>query len=81
MAVGVNCTDRELIGALLTSLGNGDTPLVVYPHRQDDAGTGHEELASYASRWLSIYPNIVAIGGCCAYHPDDIAALRKALLE
>lgn len=81
LAVGINCTDRENIGALLASLGGIDTPLVLYPHRQDDANTGNEELASYAPRWLSTYPNIVAIGGCCAYHPEDIAALRKALIN
>lgn len=81
VAVGINCTERENIGALLASLGDADIPLVLYPHRPDDANTGDAELASYSSKWLSIYSNIVAIGGCCAYHPEDIAALRKVLID
>lgn len=89
VAVGVNCTSPRWIEALLDEAQTVATkPLVVYPNRGEgwDAvakcwipGSGVDELAGLAQRWYAAGARL--IGGCCRTTPEDIAAMRGALIN
>lgn len=31
------------------------------------------------STWMRIHPNLMAVGGCCGYRPEDISQLAATL--
>jgi homocysteine S-methyltransferase len=87
VAVGVNCTRPQYIGALLEQMrGQTDKPLLVYPNsgeRYDALGKrwlgGGDVigLALQAQSWRRAGARL--IGGCCRTTPADIRALRDGL--
>jgi len=91
VAVGMNCTHRDNITPLLKSLKEANLshiPLVIYPNGGEDysepgttASTAGrtKTLAQLALEWVDIHDNIFGLGGCCDYHPEDIALLHRAL--
>jgi homocysteine S-methyltransferase len=89
VAIGVNCTpprfieDLLLIGRRIT-----DTPLLCYPNSGEtwDAlhhcwllGEGGGDFSEPARRWFDAGARL--IGGCCRTTPQDIAAIRRAVVE
>ncbi len=89
LAVGVNCTAPRRIQPLLERAASATTkPLIAYPN----SGEGWDAAAK---RWLSAgetgrpvdhcrdwrSSGALLIGGCCRTRPEDIAALRRALLD
>lgn len=88
VAVGVNCTAPTLVAALLGRAARvTDKPLVAYPN----SGEGYDAeaktwvpaaaaggLAARCGEWRRAGARL--IGGCCRTRPDDIRALRSALL-
>ncbi|MBS0611589.1 MAG: homocysteine S-methyltransferase [Proteobacteria bacterium] len=89
VAVGVNCTAPQHIESLLAELrGATGKPLMVYPNsgEQYDAVTKTWqgcatplEFAHEAKRWCAAGARL--IGGCCRTTPDNVRALREALLQ
>jgi homocysteine S-methyltransferase len=82
MAVGINCSDPELISGLLSS-ASSSIPYVVYPNsgRKWDAvnkewlGAAEVGFAdSVVKEWIDLGAEI--IGGCCGIGPKEIASLR-----
>ena len=54
------------------------TPVAAYPIRQDEkCKVNDNNLSKLAKEWLSIHPNVFALGGCCFYHPPDISNLSR----
>jgi homocysteine S-methyltransferase len=88
VAVGVNCTAPVYVRELLERLaGITHKPLVAYPNSGEawDAarrawipGRGGCALARLAPRWVEAGARLV--GGCCRTGPEDVAAIRRALL-
>lgn len=88
ISVGVNCTRPEYIGPLLRQMRNHtDKPLLAYPNSGEryDAGAKRwlgaaaASIAEQACHWHAEGARL--IGGCCRTTPDDIRALRRALLQ
>lgn len=89
MAVGVNCTAPRFVEELL-QIGRTvtDKPLVCYPNSGEawDAvnrcwveGSTAADFADLALRWRAAGAQL--IGGCCRTTPEDIRALRAAIME
>jgi homocysteine S-methyltransferase len=83
-----NCTRPEYIGPLLRQMRNHtDKPLLAYPNSGEryDAGAKRwlgaaaASIAEQACHWHAEGARL--IGGCCRTTPDDIRALRRALLQ
>jgi homocysteine S-methyltransferase len=89
VAAGVNCTAPEHVEALLRAGARAcRKPLLAYPNSGEgwDASrrawtpAAHDDdIAALAPRWVDAGAR--ALGGCCRTTPDDIAALRAALLR
>jgi homocysteine S-methyltransferase len=87
VAVGVNCTSPEHVGALIDRmLPHTTKPIVVYPNSGErwDARarcwTGRSEATAFGALALSWYQRGARwIGGCCRTTPADIADVRGAL--
>ena len=88
VAVGVNCTAPRHIEALLQAAGAvTDKPLLCYPNSGEgwdsrrhcwvDAPKG-ADFGLMAQRWQAAGARL--IGGCCRTTPDDIYAIRHAVL-
>lgn len=89
VAVGVNCTAPRHVPALLAAAGDAtDLPLIAYPNGGDrwDAGArrwiGDDGAVSFhganEAGWTAFGAGW--LGGCCGTGPEDIAALRRALI-
>jgi len=88
LALGVNCTDPQLLTPLIGELRAGapDKAVVVYPNsgeqwRADDQGWHGAPAAmdhgDAACAWRDAGARI--IGGCCRVMPAQIAVMREAL--
>ena len=49
------------------------------PNQRATATPCHEPLDKLAAEWMKIRRTIFGLGGCCDYHPEDIALLNQAL--
>jgi len=89
LALGINCTDPQLITPLIGELRAGapGKAVVVYPnsgetwHASDNLWHGDataQRPGDAACQWQAAGANI--IGGCCRVTPDDIHAIREALV-
>ena len=84
VAVGVNCTDPRLVGALLDrAAAVTDLPLVAYANsgQSRNAAGAHWQGGPIpaddpvlVARWIDIGARL--IGGCCGAGPTQIASLR-----
>ncbi len=86
-AVGVNCTRREWVPALVGVLADrARTPVVAYPN----AGGAYDPVAKRwdgcerdvdwgeeCLRWIDA--GAAAVGGCCRVGPADVRRMRRAL--
>lgn len=85
LAVGVNCTNPALVPGLLRSIADRGKPLVAYPNSGEswDPNTGlwygEGTSALDAEAWVEAGARLV--GGCCRVYPEQIAAMRRTLLE
>lgn len=84
IAVGVNCTRPEFVPDLLRSVSPISTPLIAYPNSGEAWDAAKRECtgkggALDASAWVEAGARLV--GGCCRVGPDDIAAMRRALVN
>lgn len=87
-AVGVNCTKPEFIGPLLSELRRAtEKPLVAYPNSGEryDAESGTWRESPSAVDWTEAAADwarsgATGIGGCCRVGPEQITALREALV-
>ena len=88
-ALGFNCIPPSWVEALVGEASAvTDLPIVVYPNRGEtwDA-TAREwsgessaaEVFEHAARWARAGARV--IGGCCRTTPEDIVALRRALVN
>jgi homocysteine S-methyltransferase len=88
-AVGVNCTAPQHVSSLVRIIRKAAPRkrVVVYPnsgevyHAEPGTWSGFDETdhgALMASEWHSLGADI--IGGCCRIGPDQITAIRKAVL-
>ena len=56
------------------------SPVADYPvRREEDHKSEYNNLSKFAKEWLSIHPDMFALGGCCFYHPSDISNLSHDL--
>lgn len=88
-AAGINCTHPQWIAPLLQSLhdaGLASVPLVVYANSGQDWDAGSDgyvgekwPIDQMVSTWMRIHPNLMAVGGCCGYRPEDISQLAATL--
>lgn len=84
LAVGLNCTDPTHVNALLESLPELDTPLVVYPNSgerwnpDDNRWTGDGCESMPVSDWYDRGARV--IGGCCRTSVDDVLRMRADLI-
>ncbi len=91
-AVGINCSNPELISPLLREVRPVvKIPLVIYPNSGEHFDTGSTcwinesgriDFSRMSEEWYSIGARV--IGGCCRTGPDDIKAIssfRKDLLN
>ncbi len=87
VAVGVNCTDPDLVPALVERLRSRvDKPVLAYPNSGEryDARTkrwfegGSIDFTTAAARWVAAGARL--IGGCCRIGPDVIERLRRQLV-
>lgn len=83
MAIGVNCTSSENVGAALERIRTvSNLPLVVYPNL-GRTWDGEARIWVGPSRdWFDYLPEwfglgVRVIGGCCGTRPADIARLRS----
>jgi len=86
LAVGVNCTQPELIGGLIErAITATRKPLIVYPNsgeawdavnRRWCGTTSAEKYATQAAGWFAA--GAQAVGGCCRTTPEHIAQVRAA---
>jgi len=85
IAVGINCTPPQHIAPLLDTAGEMRKPFVVYPNSGEHWIAGEnrwagQECAGFPVRdWYARGARI--LGGCCRTGPDDIRAIRTALLS
>lgn len=89
VAVGLNCTAPQYASALLQRAAQATgKPLVVYPNRGEtwnaathawEAGCDAVDFGAQARAWRSAGARL--IGGCCRTTPEDIRAIRAALLR
>lgn len=84
IAVGVNCTRPEFVPGLLGSASSISKPLIAYPNSGETWDAEKREWmgqggALDASAWVEAGARLV--GGCCRVSPDDISAMRRALLD
>ena len=88
VAVGVNCTAPRYIESLLR-IAKGVTakPLLCYPNSGEAwdplhncwvGSTGVTDFTEPARRWRAAGASL--IGGCCRTTPEDIRAMREALI-
>jgi homocysteine S-methyltransferase len=88
VAVGLNCTAPQYASALLERAAQTtDKPLVAYPNRGErwdatthtwGAGRDDVDFGALARTWRAVGARL--IGGCCRTTPEDIRAMRTALL-
>lgn len=90
IAVGLNCTPMDSAAPLLRRAARAtDKPLVAYPnsneiweatrHRWRPGGATMTDPATDARRMVDAGARL--IGGCCRVTPDDIRAMRRAVLD
>lgn len=89
IAAGINCTPPRYIEDLLHAAAESThKPLLCYPNSGEAwdprthcwvDGTGVVDFAIPAQRWRAAGARL--IGGCCRTTPDDIRAIRAALLN
>ena len=87
VAVGVNCTPLQHVGALVRLLTDAtDLPVVVYPNSgevYDASRKGWQgsrssgDYGRHAEQWYADGARLV--GGCCRTGPEEVAAVRNAL--
>lgn len=87
-AVGINCTAPRYIEELLAVAGTAtQKPLLCYPNSGEAwepagnrwiDGTGTVDFRMPARRWFAAGARL--IGGCCRTTPEDIHAMRDALI-
>src|SRR5271165_4853429 len=87
IAVGINCTAPNLVGALIGEARTATTkPILVYPNsgelwdaknRRWYGSANVSEFAQLARTWYSAGAH--AVGGCCRTTPAHIRAVREAL--
>ncbi len=62
------------------------SPVADYPVRGEedlkaDDNNPSNNLSKFAKEWLSIHPDMFALGGYCFYHPSDISILSDDLMK
>ena len=85
VAVGVNCcAPADVLPAIALARKATGKPVIVYPN-SGEAWEGDRRTWVGKSQWSAeLAPQWVAagasiVGGCCRVHPDDIAALARAV--
>jgi homocysteine S-methyltransferase len=88
-AIGVNCTAPQFVAGLLKRMaGATDKPLLAYPNSGEryepaakswGSGAIAPPFAALAKEWLAAGARL--IGGCCRTTPDDIRAIRAAVMR
>lgn len=88
-AIGINCTAPQFIKPLLNSIpGSSRKPIMVYPNSgevwdaHDHCWRLPKNLVKISDQVDSWYQNGARIiGGCCRTTPDQIAEMRKKMLQ
>jgi homocysteine S-methyltransferase len=88
-AVGINCTSPEFISPLIAEARTAtQKPVIVYPNSGEEYDVAHRtwegeparvSLASASVEWAQV--GAVGIGGCCRVGPEDIAEMRRRVIN
>jgi 5-methyltetrahydrofolate--homocysteine methyltransferase len=90
-AFGLNCSTgpNEMIPSIQWLNEQNELPLLVVPNAGMPENQGGkavykmapQEMSKVMSDFLTQYPNVRIIGGCCGTNPDHISLLRKVIDE